>query len=125
MVKAMDDSVIFATSLPLLHHFVLSAECFQAAYGWLTSWQKSLLLLRNIPHLPPTLHMPSVDLEDMFSDRTLMCDVVVVSDHMQFLQVAINNPHQQFLRIQDLVDSFEFPNLSRRLPFTLLRRLVI
>jgi hypothetical protein len=37
MVEAMDDSTIFATSLPFLHTLVLSAERFQAAYGWLTS----------------------------------------------------------------------------------------
>ena len=125
MVEAMDDSIIFATSLPLLRHLVLSAERFQAAYGWLTSWQKSLLLLRNVPDPPPTLQMPSVDPEEMLSDTVPMQDVVVVSNHMEFLRVAINDPHQQFLRLRDIVDSFEFPNLYHRLPFTLLRRLII
>lgn len=36
-------------SLPFLHTLVLAAERFQAAYGWLTSWPKSLLLLLNHP----------------------------------------------------------------------------
>ncbi|KAI0279627.1 hypothetical protein BGY98DRAFT_878332, partial [Russula aff. rugulosa BPL654] len=44
---------------------------------------------------------------------------------MEFLRVATNDPHRQFHRLRDIVDSFEFPVLYRRLPFTLLRRLVL
>ena len=63
--------------------------------------------------------MPSVDPDDMLSDRVVMRDVSVVTDHMEFLRVATNDPHRQFLRrIRDIVDSFEFPLLYRRLPFT-------
>src|ERR1700747_2525616 len=47
------------------------------------------------------------------------------STHMEFLRVATNDPRQQFLRIRDIVDSFDFPVLYHRLPFTLLRCLVI
>jgi len=125
MVEAMDDSTIFATSPVFLHTLVLSAERFQAAYGWLTAWSKSLLLLLNTPNPPSSALVPSVDPEDMFSDRVLMREVSVVSDHMEFLRVATNDPHRQFHRIQDIVDAFDFPVLYRRLPFTLLRRLII
>ena len=69
--------------------------------------------------------MPSVDPDDMHSDHTIMQNVSVVTDHMEFLRVATNDPHRQFLRICDIVDSFEFPVLYRRLPFTLLRRLIM
>ncbi|KAF8494113.1 hypothetical protein F5888DRAFT_672083 [Russula emetica] len=34
--------------------------------------------------------------------------IAVVSDHMEFLRVATNDPHQ-FQCIRDIVDSFEFP----------------
>jgi hypothetical protein len=110
--EAMDDSTIFATSLPFLHTLVFSAERFQAAYGWLTSWSKSLLLL-NTPHPPSVASMPSVDPDDMLSDCVIMRDVAVVTDHMEFLH------------IRDIIDSFEFPVLLHRLPFTLLRHLII
>ena len=125
MVEAMDDSTIFATSLPSLHTFTLAAERFQAAYGWLTSWPKSLLLLLNVPTPPPIIPIPSVDPDNMLSDQIIMRDVSVVTDHMEFLRVATNDPHRQFLRIRDIVDSFQFPLLHCHLPFTLLRRLVI
>ena len=125
MVEAMDDSIIFATSMPFLHTLVLSAERFQAPYGWLTSWPKSLLLLHNTPHPPSIAPMPSVDPDDMHSDHTIMQNVSMVTDHMEFLHVATNDPHQQFLCICDIVDSFEFPVLYRRLPFTLLRHLIM
>jgi hypothetical protein len=69
--------------------------------------------------------MPSVDPDNMLSDQIVMRDVSVVGDHMEFLRVATNDPHRQFLRIRDIVDSFQFPVLHCRLPFTLLRQLVI
>ena len=125
MVEAMDDSTIFATTLPCLRTLALSAERFQAAYGWLTSWSKSLLLMLNVPQ-PPTLTMiPSVDPTDVASGAVISQPVTVVTSHMEFLRVATNDPHQQFLRIRDLVDSFDFPQLYRRLPLTLLRRLIV
>lgn len=66
----------------------------------------------------------------MLSDCVVMRDVAVVTDHMEFYvlpRMSRNDPHhwQQFLRIRDIVDSFEFPVLYRRLPFILLRHLVI
>jgi len=59
------------------------------------------------------------------ADAVVLQRVTVVTTHMEFLRVATNDPHQQFLRLRDLVDSFKFPDLRRRLPFTILRRLVI
>lgn len=38
--------------------------------------------------------------------------------------VHTNDPHTQYLRIRDLIENFEFPSLSYRLPFTVLRRVV-
>ena len=61
----------------------------------------------------------------MYSDRTVLRDVSVVFDHMEFLCVSTNDPCRQYLCICDIVDSFEFPTLSCCLPFTLLCRLVI
>lgn len=92
MVEAMDDSTIFATSASFLHTLVLSAECFQAAYGWLTAWSKSLLLLINMPDAPSVASMPSVDPDNMLFDHILMHDVSVVTDHIEFLHVATNDP---------------------------------
>lgn len=65
---------------------MLSAERFQAAYGWLTALPRSLLLLLNLHNSPTVAPMPSVDPEDMLSDRVVMRDVSVVTDHMEFLQ---------------------------------------
>ena len=61
MVEAMNDPTIFATTLSSLHTLVLSAERFQAAYGWLTSWPKSLLLMLNVRDPPASTLVPSVD----------------------------------------------------------------
>ena len=61
MVEAMDNSMIFATSLPFLQTLILSAKHFQAAYGWLTSWPKLLLLTLNAPQTEPLLPILSVD----------------------------------------------------------------
>ena len=125
MVEAMDDSCIFATSLDALHSLVLSAERFQAAYGWLTSWPKSLLLLLNHTNPPAVASLPSIDPDDPASNHVVMQQVAVVTDHMEFLRVPTNDPARHFQRVRDIVDSFEFPILYRPLPFTLLRRLII
>jgi len=81
-------------SLPLPSHSLiplLSAERFQAPYGWLTSWPKSLLLLLNVTHPPSVASVLSVDPKDMLSDCMLMRDVAVITDHMEFLRVATND----------------------------------
>jgi hypothetical protein len=79
----------------------------------------------NVPHPPPVTTIPSVDPVDVASSTVIFQPVTVVTSHMEFLRVATNDPHQHFLRIRDLVDSFDFPELYRRLSFTLLRRLII
>jgi hypothetical protein len=75
MVEAMDDSTIFAGSLTALHALVLCAERFQAAYGWVTSWQKSLLLVLNVPDTPTSLPMPCVTPDDLSLTTVAMREV--------------------------------------------------
>ena len=125
MVEAMDGSPIFATTLFSLHTLVFSAERFQAAYCWLTSWPKSLLLMLNVRDPPASTLVPSVDPADVTSPLVVSQPVTVVTNHMEFLRVVTNDPRQQFRRLRDIVDSFDFPHLYRRLPLTLLRRLIV
>ena len=42
MVEATDDSIIFAKDIPTLQKYTLAMERFQLAYGWLTSWKKTV-----------------------------------------------------------------------------------
>lgn len=124
MVEAMDDSALFATRLSSIRLFALLMERFQAVYGWLTSWPKSLLLIRNVPDPPSTLSIPTIDPPDFSSDIVPLQPVSVVTNHLEFLRVHTNDLHTQYLRIRDLIENFEFPSLSYRLPFTVLRRIV-
>ena len=60
----------------------------------------------NVPDPPSSTLIPSVDPADLGSSAVVLQPVTVVSGHMNFLRVAINGPHQQFLRLRDLIDSF-------------------
>ncbi|KAI0039607.1 hypothetical protein FA95DRAFT_1503928, partial [Auriscalpium vulgare] len=99
-------------------------ERFQAVYGWLTSWPKSLLLALGLPDPPASVDVPSVDPTNPRASTVVPQSVRVVHDHMEFLRVPTNDPHRQFQHLRDLIMNFQFPVLARPLPFTLLRRLV-
>lgn len=105
MVETMDDSLIFAT----LYRATLAVEQFQATYGWTTNWSKSVMYIHNnIGHFPPQIHVPTVDASDLSSTTTVPVASVPVSfGPIEFLRVLINEPHAQFLHIQDLISNFE------------------
>ncbi|GBE80306.1 hypothetical protein SCP_0300210 [Sparassis crispa] len=123
MVEAMDDSAIITTTQGSLERSCLFMERFQAAYGWFTNWVKSLLILLNILNAPPLMRMPSISPDDPASSTLIWHDVQVTTSHIEFLRVSINNPQHQFEKLRDIILSFDLPNLSLRLPLTVLRRI--
>jgi hypothetical protein len=90
MVEALDDCTIFAIFLPFLHTLVLSAKRFRAASayasGWLASWPNRLR--PSSSSAPSIATMPSVDPENMLSEKVVLRDVNVISYNMEFLRVA-------------------------------------
>ncbi|KAF8219700.1 hypothetical protein L208DRAFT_1338460, partial [Tricholoma matsutake] len=45
MAEATDNSYIVALTFPALQCFALAMEHFQFLYGWLTSWEKTTLIV--------------------------------------------------------------------------------
>ncbi|KAI1797959.1 hypothetical protein LXA43DRAFT_876219 [Ganoderma leucocontextum] len=124
MVEAMDDSIIISPTLPASQSSALAVERFQAAYGWETSWSKSLLAMHYVPNPPQTVSMPSVDPCNPDAPTPVFHHVQVSSSHCDFLRIQINDPHAQYLKIRQLIIDFQFPNLYTRLPLTALHRIV-
>ncbi|KAI1794878.1 hypothetical protein LXA43DRAFT_940085 [Ganoderma leucocontextum] len=122
--EAMDDSVVIAPSLDSCRVAGLHVERFQAAYGWETSWPKSLLAALCAANLPSSLPMPSVDPLDPDSNVLVHHSVSVTTTHCEFLRVQINDPVVQFEKIRALIMDFSFPSLHTRLPFTAIRRII-
>ena len=62
MVEAMEDSYLFATSLPGLQYFCLQMERFQFAYNWFTQWSKTFVYVLNDPDttIGNMVTMPSI-----------------------------------------------------------------
>ncbi|KAI1797249.1 hypothetical protein LXA43DRAFT_877648 [Ganoderma leucocontextum] len=126
MVEAMDDSILIAPSLMAAQTAGLHAERFQAAYGWETSWPKSLLAILG-PVNPPAsapIAMPSVNPADPDSLELVYHPVPVSTSHCEFLRVQINDPEAQYLKLRHMILDFRFPHLHTRLPFTALRRIL-
>ena len=124
-LEAMDDSVILTPSLDASRTAGLHVERFQAAYGWETSWPKSLLAILQAGPVPDTLPMPSVDPADPDSPQVIYHPVAVTADHCEFLRVRTNDPETQFQKIRAIIASFSFPVLHTRLPFTAVRRIIV
>ncbi|TFY51956.1 hypothetical protein EVJ58_g10282 [Rhodofomes roseus] len=125
MVEAMDDSAIVTPSLQSLCTATHMMERFQAAYGWATNWPKSLAFVLNSPNPPSTIQVPSVDVSNPDSDTVNWHSVDVVTTHLEFLRIRVNDPVAQFNRVRDIITSFQFPILHTRLPLTALRRIYI
>jgi len=90
MVEATDDSMIFVRDLPTLQNFTLAMEQFQYAYGWLTSWKKTVaygICLPDEIH-PDLIQMPSITLCDGKYDpgRITWHDAPLKLGEMQFLR---------------------------------------
>lgn len=124
MCEATDDSLIVARDLASLERSCLAMEQFQAAYGWLTNWDKSALFLLNVPDPPDSHSLPSVSPTNPTSQTVCRRSVRVIHLHVEFLRVRINDPNTQFAKIRDIIVSFALPHLPCQLPLTVLRRIV-
>jgi hypothetical protein len=114
MVEAMDGSLLISIALPLLLSLAQHADHFQGTYGWETEWAKSCCDAFHAPDFPPTtaqhtFSIPSINYADPSSPQTFYNPVNVVTDHITFLQVPIDQPHIQFQHLQDIVFHFSFP----------------
>jgi len=123
MVKAMDDSEVLSTNLPALQQTCLLLECFQGAYGWITSWAKSEAYAHQVHDPPTSFQMPSINPSDLSSSATTWQSVRVVTDHVKFLCTKVNAPHHQFLILDNLTTDFWLPDFHTHLPIPMLCKL--
>src|SRR5258708_26749158 len=83
MVEATDDLLLFAPSLSSLQAMCLCMEQFQFAYGWLTSWEKSELVILNTTSTQThSISMPMVDASPCPSPST--------TQHIPLVQVSVH-----------------------------------
>ena len=68
--------------------------------------------------------MDSVDPNNLSSSSIIQCPVRVVTDHVEFLRVHVNDPTRQALVIDNILHDFTFPLLHTHSPLPLLRRIV-
>ncbi|KAF8332738.1 uncharacterized protein EI90DRAFT_3122472 [Cantharellus anzutake] len=123
MVEATNDSLLFAPSLPVLQEICLKMEKFQAAYGWLTAWNKSeVVILNSSQPIPNSVSLPSINPTDPLSDNIQFHDVPTCTDHINFLKVPINDPTSHFKFLSSLISNFKFPKCNP--PITVLRKII-
>ncbi|KAG5640149.1 hypothetical protein DXG03_000910, partial [Asterophora parasitica] len=126
-VKAMDDSLLFATLLPSLHLAVQPAKQFQATYSWETEWRKSALYTYQ-PDDPtligPTVDIPSVNYANPLAPTMTWNLVPLVTSHTTFLKVLVDCLALHFNHIWDIILQFNLPSLSTPLPFTVIHKII-
>lgn len=130
MVEATDDSIIFATNLPTLQRLTLAMERFQYAYGWLTSWKKTVAYGLCIPEgqHSSTVQMPSITVQTggQYDPETVTWhEVPLKLDELQFLRTRVDDPSGRFEELHDFIKNFRFPKFSIQTPITLARKIVM
>ncbi|KAG6876553.1 hypothetical protein C0992_012457 [Termitomyces sp. T32_za158] len=129
MIEAMDNSLIMNSSLATLLTLAEHADRFQATYGWKTEWKKSSVYAYNSPLYPnlssaPTILVPSVNPRNPQQLQLHKNLVLVVTSHTTFLRILIDQPDLHFATLRDIMMTFDFPLLHKRLPITALHRIV-
>ena len=128
MVEATDDSIIFAKDLPTLQKFTFAMEKFQYAYGWLTSWKKTVAYGICVPdsEQSDSVQMPSITVErgGYNPEKITWHDVPLKLGEIQFLRTRVDDTLGRFEELQDFIKNFKFPKFSVRTPITLARKIV-
>src|SRR5882762_6150301 len=129
MIEATDDSIIFAKDLETLQNFTLVMERFQFAYGWITSWKKTVAYGIGVPEnqQPPTVRMPSITQPDngLYDEgKVTWHDVPLRTGEIQFLRVQVDDTAGRFSELQDFIKNFRFPKFNIQTPITLARKIV-
>jgi hypothetical protein len=130
MVEATDDSIIFATDLRTLQKLTLAMERFQFAYGWLTSWKKTVAYGICMPEdrHSNTLQMPSITppVNDLYDpERITWHEVPLKLGELHFLRTRVDDPSGRFEELQEFIKNFRFPKFSIQTPITLARKIVM
>ena len=130
MVEATDDSIIFATNLPTLQRLTLAMERFQYAYGWLTSWKKTVAYGLCLPEdqRTNTVQMPSITVQTggrYDPEAVTWHEVPLKLDELQFLRTRVDDPASRFGELQEFIRNFRFPKFSIQTPITLARKIVM
>jgi hypothetical protein len=94
MVKAMDDSYLFATMLTTVQKLCLKVERFQYAYGWITQWAKTKAFIIYPDGTPPTtILMPLITIENGVHPWTISWhDVPLKASELEFLWAKVDDP---------------------------------
>ncbi|KAJ7912039.1 hypothetical protein B0H13DRAFT_2232591 [Mycena leptocephala] len=126
MVEATDDSYIFAHTIPALRRNVLAMEHFQYAYGWQTQWSKSLAYVLEPSGPPPdSLVFDTVTIAPNIDPLTVSTRTVTLrSNELDFLRAKVDDPSSRYDELKSFIDDFTFPKFIRRLPITLIHKIV-
>ena len=129
MVEATDDSIIFATDLPMLQRLTLAMERFQYAYSWLTSWKKTMAYGLCLPEdqCSDMIKLPSIttQAEGHYDPEAITWhEVPLKLDELQFLWTWVDNPTGRFGELQEFIKNFHFPKFSIQTPITLAQKIV-
>ena len=128
MVEATDDSIIFATNLETLQKFTLMMERFQYAYGWLTSWKKTVAYgICLTDNHTTTVKIPLITLPEggHYDERSVTWhEVPLRIGEMMFLRAKVDDTASRFAELQDFIKNFRFPKFTIQTPITLARKII-
>jgi hypothetical protein len=126
MVEATDDSIIFAKDLETLQKYTLIMERFQYAYGWRTSWKKTVSYGICLPkdQQVPFVRMPSITIPENGPYEEGEITWHDQLGEISFLRAKVDDTANRFVELQDFIRNFRFPRFAIQTPITLARKII-
>jgi hypothetical protein len=130
----MDDSLIFARSIPALRMINGTQEFFQFVYGAVTATgpEKTAVSIFNPPSEvldQSTLKFPRVSSVEQNDDREWKTEWGIMElpliKQLTFLKTSINNQGQMYEELKSAITSFIIPFLPRKLLITAVRGIIV
>jgi hypothetical protein len=132
-IEMMDDSLLFARSIPALRRINLIQEFFQFTYGAVTATgpDKTVVSLFNPPSEgldQSTLVAQRVRSVKRNDDGEWKLDweimEVPITKQLTFLKTCINDQAQRYEELKSAISEFTIPSLPRKLPITVVHRII-
>jgi hypothetical protein len=114
MVEATDDSIIFAKDLETLQKYTLIMERFQYAYGWRTSWKKTVSYGICLPkdQQVPFVRMPYITIPENGPYEEGEITWHDQLGEISFLRAKVDDTANRFVELQDFIRNFRFPRFA-------------
>jgi Reverse transcriptase (RNA-dependent DNA polymerase) len=131
-VYMMDDTLLLAKSMIVLAYLHEQDERFGAAYGVKTATgpgKSSITIINGNEEETKTKNvqfriLKAIEEKEGEWEERWNLESLPIQQKLEFLKTVINAPDENFYRLQNMISVFTIPRTPRRIPMTLLRKII-